>query len=224
MMNRRTLVRAAVGAALAGFGGVARIAAASVTPAEAELAKLLQRLAEEYSATQSGRSHAIRIRRGRQRQPALAARRSFAECVGARSRSGDARTRDLARIDRDKLGCSRAARLRHRGVCVLDVEGSAGALRHRRYQSAAQPLSGQPDEWHLLLAARVPRLAASAGSAQDLDAYFARLTALGRALDQETERIRHDAGHRRDSAEISSSRRPSRRSKRCARRRRRRPR
>ena len=43
-----------------------------------------------------------------------------------------------------------------------DAEGSARTLRHRRYRSAAQPLSGQPDERHLLLAAGVPRLAASA--------------------------------------------------------------
>ncbi len=31
-------------------------------------------------------------------------------------------------------------------------------------------------------------------SAPDVDAYFSRMSALARALDQETERIRHDAG------------------------------
>src|SRR5687767_9658508 len=103
-MNRRTLVRAAVGVALVGFAGVDPIAAASATPAEAELAKLLQRLAEEYLQRSPEEATQYDYDKG-----ANAALRSRLDdrSLNAVARDREAATRalaDLARIDRSKLG------------------------------------------------------------------------------------------------------------------------
>lgn len=193
-MNRRTLVRAAVGAALVSFAGVKTIAAASAAPAEAELARLLQRLTEEY--LQRSPEEATQYDYDKDANAVLRSRLDD-RSLNAVARDREAATRalaDLARIDRNQLGP--AAQLDYdTGVFVYstlkDQLARYGTV-DINLRPSPYPVSQMNGTYYWLpefLGSQHPL-----STAQDLDAYFARLTALGTALDQETDRIRHDAG------------------------------
>lgn len=187
-MNRRTLLRAAVGASLAAFSGLPAFAATS--PLDA----LLQRLAEDYL----------------RRSPEEATRYEFDVGTHAKLRSqlddrslaASAKDREsatralseLAKIDRTKLGA--AARLDYDTAVFVystlkELSAYAGVV-DINLRPSPYPVSQMNGSYYWL-----PEFLGSnhpLDSAPDVEAYFSRLSALSRALDQETERIRHDAG------------------------------
>ena len=190
-MNRRTLIRTAVGASLAAFGGLPAFAANDTS---AGLDALLQRLAEDYLRRSPEEATQYEFDVG--------ANASLRSQLDDRSLSASAKDResatraldDLARIDRAKLDAS--ARLDYDTAVFVystlkDLTSRYGTV-DINLRPSPYPVSQMNGTYYWLpefLGSRHPM-----ESAQDVDAYFARLTALGRALDQETERIRHDAG------------------------------
>lgn len=193
-LDRRVLLQAAIGMALAGAAATAGGAAQSATEsADAALAKLLQRSAEEElrrspeEATglefDTGENAGLRSRLDDRSLPAIADHRRAVEATRAQ----------LARIERASL--SAAARLDY-DVAVFVYATLANQLG--RYGFADLNLRPSPyvvsqmnGAYYWLpdfLGSRHPLR-----SREDLDAYFARLSALATAIDQETERVRHDA-------------------------------
>lgn len=194
-MNRRTLIRTAVGAGLTAFSGLPAFAA-NDTPPDTSLAldTLLQRLAEEYL----------------RRSPEEATQYEFDVGANANLRSQlDDRSlsasekdhasamralNDLARIDRIKLDAS--ARLDYDTAVFVYSTLKDQTARYGtvdiNLRPSPYPVSQMNGSYYWLpefLGSRHPL-----DSKQDVAAYFARLSALSRSLDQETERIRHDAG------------------------------
>lgn len=190
-MNRRTLLRTAVGAGLAALSGLPAFAADSTSPA---LDALLQRLAEDYL----------------RRSPEQATQYEFDVGANARLRSqlddrslaatandheSASRTlSELAKIDRAKLDA--AGQLDYDTAVFVysmlkDLTARYGTI-DIDLRPSPFPVSQMNGAYYWLpefLGSRHPL-----ESAQDVDAYFSRMSALARALDQETERIRHDAG------------------------------
>ena len=192
-MNRRKLLHAAVAASLAASGNLRVIAADSESTSEARLATLLQRLAENYlrrspeQATQyefDVGTHASLRSQLDDRSPSAAAhdRESATRALA-----------DLSRIDRTQLGAS--ARLDYDTAVFVystlqDLSGGYGTI-DIDLRPSPYPVSQMNGSYYWLpefLGSRHPL-----ESAQDLAAYFTRLEALGTSLDQELERIRHDA-------------------------------
>jgi len=188
------LLQAAIGMALAAATGTAGAAAQGGTrSADAALAKLLQRTAENElrrspeEATglefDTGANTGLRSRLDDRSLPAIADHRHAV----------DATRTQLARIDRSSL--SAAAQLDY-DVAVFvyatlaDQLGRYGFvdLNLRPSPYVVSQMNGAyywlPD----FLGSRHPLR-----SREDLDAYYARLSALATAIDQETERVRHDA-------------------------------
>jgi len=193
-LDRRVLLQAAIGMALAAATGTAGAAAQGGTrSADAALAKLLQRTAENElrrspeEATglefDTGANTGLRSRLDDRSLPAIADHRHAV----------DATRTQLARIDRSSL--SAAAQLDY-DVAVFvyatlaDQLGRYGFvdLNLRPSPYVVSQMNGAyywlPD----FLGSRHPLR-----SREDLDAYYARLSALATAIDQETERVRHDA-------------------------------
>jgi uncharacterized protein (DUF885 family) len=193
-LDRRVLLQAAIGMALAAATGTAVAAAQGGTrSADAALAKLLQRTAENElrrspeEATglefDTGANTGLRSRLDDRSLPAIADHRHAV----------DATRTQLARIDRSSL--SAAAQLDY-DVAVFvyatlaDQLGRYGFvdLNLRPSPYVVSQMNGAyywlPD----FLGSRHPLR-----SREDLDAYYARLSALATAIDQETERVRHDA-------------------------------
>lgn len=190
-MNRRTLIRTAVGASLAAVSGLPAFAANDTSPV---LDALLQRLAEEYLRRSPEEATQYEFDVG-----ANAGLRSQLDdrSLSASAKDRESATRaldDLTRIDRTKLGA--AARLDYDTAVFVystlkDLTARYGTvdINLRPSPYAVSQMNGTYYWLPETLGSRHPL-----ESAQDVDAYFSRLTALGRALDQETERIRHDAG------------------------------
>ena len=190
-MNRRTLIRTAVGASLAAFSGLPAFAANDTSTA---LDALLQRLAEDYLRRSPEEATQYEFDVG-----ANAALRSV---LDDRSLSASAKDREsaaqalsnLARIDRTKLDA--AAQLDYDTAVFVyttlkDLTARYGTV-DINLRPSPYPVSQMNGTYYWLpefLGSRHPL-----DSAQDVDAYFSRLSALARAMDQETERIRHDAG------------------------------
>jgi len=193
-LDRRVLLQAAIGMALAAATGTAGAAAQGGTrSADAALAKLLQRTAENElrrspeEATglefDTGANTGLRSRLDDRSLPAIADHRHAV----------DATRTQLARINRSSL--SAAAQLDY-DVAVFvyatlaDQLGRYGFvdLNLRPSPYVVSQMNGAyywlPD----FLGSRHPLR-----SREDLDAYYARLSALATAIDQETERVRHDA-------------------------------
>ena len=201
-LNRRVLIQAAVGAALA-FG-------AAVTPCAAQTRDRICRCGacsvaaaarRGAPAAQPGRGDRPRARHRQECGAAQSARRSIAAVNRGPSPS---RRRGACAADahRSLLSWrSRAARLRRRKVRLHDTRRSARALRFRRPQPAAEPLCREPDEWRLLLAAGLHRLAPSA-----------RIAAGPGRLVRAPERARHGArpGDRANPARRRARRDPAR--------------
>ena len=183
-----------MGMALAGAAATPGGAAQSATEsADAALARLLQRAAEEElrrspeEATglefDTGENAGLRSRLDDRSLPAIADHRRAVEATRAQ----------LARIERSSL--SAAARLDY-DVAVFvyatlaDQLGRYGFvdLNLRPSPYVVSQMNGAyywlPD----FLGSRHPLR-----SQADLDAYYARLSALATAIDQETDRVRHDA-------------------------------
>lgn len=197
-MNRRTLIRTAVGASLAAFGALPAFAADGTssggTSSSSQLDALLQRLAEEYFHRSPEEATQYEFDVG-----ANASLRSRLDdrSLGASAKDRESAARalnDLARIDKAKLDAS--ARLDYETAVFVystlkDLTARYGTV-DINLRPSPYPVSQMNGTYYWLpefMGSRHPL-----ESAQDVDAYYARLTALGRALDQETERIRHEAG------------------------------
>ncbi|HKU16966.1 MAG TPA: DUF885 family protein [Steroidobacteraceae bacterium] len=194
-LDRRTLLQAAIGVALAGAFTSAGAAAAqrSGGTADAELAALLQRLAEEELRRSPEEATALEFDTGR--NAALRGRlddRSL-DAIANHRKAVAAALAQLAGIKRASLGA--AAQLDYDVATFVytslaDQLGRYGFvdLNLRPSPYVVSQMNGAyywlPD----LIGSRHPL-----GSRQDLDAYFARLSALPTAIDQETERVQHDA-------------------------------
>lgn len=190
-MNRRTLLRAAVGASLAAASGLNAFAANDTSPA---LDALLQRLAEDYLRRSPEQATQYEFDVGANAE--LRAKlddRSLA--ATAKDHESAARAlSDLAKIDRTQLDA--AAQLDYDTAVfvyavIKDLSGRYGMI-DIDLRPSPYPVSQMNGTYYWLpefLGSRHPL-----ESAPDVDAYFSRLSALSRALDQETERIRHDAG------------------------------
>jgi uncharacterized protein (DUF885 family) len=187
-LDRRELIKAAIGAVLT-FG-----AAHAAVAADAELAALLQRLAEEH--LKRSPEEATGLGRDTGKNASLRSRlddRSL-QSIADHRRSVAAALAQLTKLDRASLGA--AARLDYDVAkfvytTLADQLGRYGFvdLNLRPSPYVVSQMNGAyywlPD----FIGSRHPL-----ESRQDLDAWFARLSALATVLDQETERIRHDAG------------------------------
>jgi uncharacterized protein (DUF885 family) len=187
-LDRREFIRAAIGAALT-VG-----AAGSAVAADAALAALLQRLAEEH--LRRSPEEATGLGRDTGNNASLRSRlddRSLQSIATHRRAVGTALT-ELTRFDRSSL--SPMARLDYDVAkfvysTLADQLGRYGFvdINLRPSPYVVSQMNGAyywlPD----FIGTRHPL-----ASRHDLDAWFARLSALATALDQETERIRHDAG------------------------------
>ena len=187
-LDRRELIKAAVGAALT-FG-----AAREAVAADAELAALLQRLAEEH--LQRSPEEATGLGRDTGKNASLRSRlddRSL-QSIADHRRSVAAALAQLTKFDRASLGA--AARLDYDVAkfvytTLADQLGRYGFvdINLRPSPYVVSQMNGAyywlPD----FIGLRHPL-----ESRQDLDAWFERLRAFATVLDQETERIRHDAG------------------------------
>lgn len=190
-MNRRTLIRSAVGAGLAAFSGLPAFAANDTSPA---LDALLQRLAEQYlrRSPEEATQYEFDVGANADLRSQLDDRSLAAS---AKDRESAARAlSELAKIDRTKLGA--AAQLDY--DTAVFVYSTLKELTSRygtvdiNLRPSPYPVSQMNGTYYWLpefLGSRHPL-----ESAPDVDAYYSRLSALSRALDQETERIRHDAG------------------------------
>jgi uncharacterized protein (DUF885 family) len=187
-LDRRELIQAAIGVALTlGVAG-------SAVAADAELAALLQRLAEEH--LQRSPEEATGLGRDTGKNASLRSRlddRSL-QSIADHRRSVAAALTQLTRFDRASLGA--AARLDYDVAkfvytTLADQLGRYGFvdLNLRPSPYVVSQMNGAyywlPD----FIGSRHPL-----ESRQDLDAWFERLRAFATVLDQETERIRHDAG------------------------------
>ena len=189
-MDRRTLLRAGIAAAMASS---VRIPALAATQADADLAPLLQQLAESHlrnsprEATQFefdvGVNSGLRSQLDDVSLSAIARNRNAAAVA----------VEQLKRIDRNKL--SAASRLDY-DTAMFVFETLKGPLSRfgtldLDLRPSPYPVSQMNGAYYWL-----PEFLGSnhpLASTQDVEAYFARLNALAVVLDQETERIRHDA-------------------------------
>jgi uncharacterized protein (DUF885 family) len=196
LLDRRQLIQGAVGAALAISGAGSAVAAQTTAAAssDAALAALLQRLAEEHLRRSPEEATGLELDTGK--NAALRGQlddRSLA-AIADHKRAADAALTRLGRIDRASLGAS--ARLDYDVAkfvytTLADQLGRYGYvdINLRPSPYVVSQMNGAyywlPDS----IGSRQPL-----ESKQDVEAWFARLSAFATALDQETERVRHDAG------------------------------
>ena len=195
MIDRRTMLQGAAGLALAGLTrGTVAAAAESKANADTQLQALLQRHSEEYL----------------RRSPEDATRYAFDTGANAALRSQlddrslDAIARDRTAIDRamreltsiDRSALSPAATLDYDVAAFVYTTLKDQLARYGYVDINLRPspyvVSQMNGAYYWLpefIGTNHPLQAT-----QDVDAYLARLTALGTALDQETARITHDAG------------------------------
>jgi len=196
MIDRRSLMQGAAGLVLAGVSGMEAVAAAAgkAVGEDGKLAMLLQRLAEEWlrrspeEATRYGFDTGANA--GLRR---LLDDRSLASIEGDRKLAADALAQ-LARIDRRALGAAAALDFDVAKFVYTTLRQQLDRYGYMDINLRPSPyvVSQMNGAYYWLqefLGSNHPIEVKS-----DLDAYFARLDALGTTLDQETERIRHDAG------------------------------
>lgn len=197
MIDRRKLMQGMASLSLLAMSGTKAVIAAPVESTvreDSKLAALLQRLAESWlhrspeEATRcgfdTGANAALRLRLDD---------RSLASIDNDRKLTGGA-LMELARIDRGALSAGAAF--------DFDVAKFVyTTLRQQFDRYGCMDIDLRPTPYVVSQMNGVyywlPDFIGSIhpiDSKSDLDAYFARLGALGTALDQETERIRHDAG------------------------------
>ncbi|MET0533765.1 MAG: DUF885 domain-containing protein [Steroidobacter sp.] len=177
--------------AIASLSG--NIASAASTPDD-DLAQLLQRLAEDYF-----RSSPMEATQFQWDVGANAGLRSRLDDVSLQAsatnrKAAAAAVDQLSRIDRSKLGA--ASRLDYDTAMFVyatlkDLLARYGVI-DIDLRPSPYPVTQMMGAYYWLpdfLGTRHPLQSSS-----DVDAYLARLHALGIVLDQETERIRHDAG------------------------------
>jgi uncharacterized protein (DUF885 family) len=190
-MDRRTLLRAGIAAGIASSVGMPALAA---TQADDDVARLLQRLAEDYLRSSPREATQFEFDVG-----ANAGLRSQLDDVSLSAsdknrKAAAAAAGQLAHIDRNKL--SATSKLDYDTAMFVfatlkDQLGRYGTV-DIDLRPSPYPVSQMNGAYYWL-----PEFLGSSHplqSSHDVDAYFARLKALGVVLDQETERIRHDAG------------------------------
>ena len=186
-IDRRTLLQAAVGLALA---GACRVAPAADSP----LTALLQRLAEDELRRSPEEATSFQFDTGSHASLRSQLDDRSLDAVAKHRKAVDAALAQLKRINRSSLNAS--AQLDYDVATFVyttlaDQLGRYGFvdLNLRPSPYVVSQMNGAyywlPD----FIGSRHPLEAK-----QDVDAYFARLSALATAIDQETERVRHDAG------------------------------
>jgi uncharacterized protein (DUF885 family) len=189
-MDRRTLLRAGIAAAVAHSLPLPALAA----QVDDDLTQLLQRLTEDYLHSSPREATQFEFDVG-----ANAGLRSQLDDVSLDAseknrKAAAAAVEQLARIDRNKL--SSASKLDYDTATFVfatlkDQLGRYGTV-DIDLRPSPYPVSQMNGAYYWLpefIGSRHPLQ-----SKQDVDAYLSRLSALGVVLDQETERIRHDAG------------------------------
>jgi uncharacterized protein (DUF885 family) len=193
MIGRRTLIQGSIGALAVIAGSRGALAAAATNSPDAELAALLQRLAEEHlrrspeEATRfeydTGANVELRSRLDDRSLEAIARHRQSVErALAALARINPASLGAAARLDFDIakfVYATLADQLARYGYVDINLRPSPYVVS--QMNGAYYWLPDFLGSRHAL------------HSAQDVEAYFARLSALSTALDQETDRIHHDA-------------------------------
>lgn len=189
-MDRRTLLRAGIAAAIASS---VRIPALAATQADGDLARLLQQLAESHlrnsprEATQFefdvGVNSGLRSQLDDVSLSAIARHRNAAAVA----------VEQLTRIDRNKLSAASKLDYHTAKFVFTTLKGplSRFGTLDLDLRPSPYPVSQMNGAYYWL-----PEFLGSnhpLASTQDVEAYFARLNALAVVVDQETERIRHDA-------------------------------
>lgn len=190
-MDRRTLLRAATAAAIASS---LRVPALAATQADDDLARLLQRLAENHLRSSPREATQFEFDVG-----ANANLRSQLDDVSLSAteknrNAAAAAVSQLRGIDRKQL--SPGSKLDYDTAMFVFTTLRDQLARYGTVdldlRPSPYPVSQMNGAYYWLpdfLGSNHPLQ-----SIQDVDAYFARLNALGTVLDQETERVRHDAG------------------------------
>ena len=189
-MDRRTLLRAGFAAAIASSVSVPAVAAA---PVDDELARLLQSLAERHLRNSPREATQFEFDVGVNSD----LRSQFDDVsltASDRNRNAAAAAvAQLTRIDRNEL--SAASKLDYDTAMFVFATLKDQLARYGSVdldlRPSPYPVSQMNGAYYWL-----PEFLGSnhpLESKQDLDAYYARLNALRGVLDQETERIRHDA-------------------------------
>jgi uncharacterized protein (DUF885 family) len=189
-MDRRTLLHAGIAAGIASSVGIPALAA---TQPDDDVARLLQRLAEDYLRSSPREATQFEFDVG-----ANAGLRSQLDDVSLSAseknrKAAAAAVGQLAHIDRNKL--SATSKLDYDTAMFVfatlkDQLGRYGTV-DIDLRPSPYPVSQMNGAYYWL-----PEFLGSSHplqASQDVDAYFARLKALGVVLGQETERIRHDA-------------------------------
>jgi uncharacterized protein (DUF885 family) len=190
-MDRRTLLRAGIAAAVTSSFGLPATAA---TQADDDLARQLQRLAEDCLRSSPRTATQLELDVG-----ANAGLRSQLDDVSLSAseknrNAAAAAVEQLARIDRNEL--SAASKLDYDTAMFVFATLKDQLARYGTVdldlRPSPYPVSQMNGAYYWL-----PEFLGSnhpLQSTRDVEAYFARLSALAVVLDQETERIRHDAG------------------------------
>ncbi len=185
--DRRTLLQAAVGLALAGACGTA-------PAADAPLAALLQRLAEEELRRSPEEATSFQFDTGNNASLRRQLDDRSLDAIAKHRKSVDAALAQLKRINRSSL--SAAAQLDYDVATFVYTTLADQLPRYGFVDLNLRPspyvVSQMNGAYYWLpdfIGSRHPL-----ESKQDVDAYFARLSALATAIDQEIERVRHDAG------------------------------
>ena len=189
-LDRRRLIQGAVAAALI-LGSTAHGAAPA---ADRAFAALLQRLAEGHLRRSPEEATGLGLDTGKNASLRSRLDDRSLDAIANHRQAVNAALAQLARVDRSSLGT--AARLDYDVAkfvytTLADQLGRYGFvdINLRPSPYVVSQMNGAyywlPD----FIGSRHPL-----ESQRDLEAWFARLSALAAALDQETERIRHDAG------------------------------
>jgi uncharacterized protein (DUF885 family) len=194
--DRRKLLQAAIGLALAGAftSATAADARRSAATADAALAALLQRLAEQHLRRSPEEATGLGLDTGKNAALRSQLDDRSLDAIANHRRAVDAALAALVSVERSSL--SAAAKLDYDVAMFVfmtlkDQLGRYGFvdINLRPSPYVVSQMNGAyywlPD----FIGSRHPLQ-----SQQDLDAYLARLNALATVLDQETDRIRHDAG------------------------------
>lgn len=190
-MNRRTMLRAAMAAAIVSF---ARAPAQAAADTDDALASLLQQLTDDYLRSSPREATQFQFDVGENANLRSQLDDVSLSASAKNQKAAAAAVDRLQRIDRNKL--SAASKLDYDTAMFVfamlkDQLGRYGTV-DIDLRPSPYPVSQMNGAYYWLpefLGSRHPL-----NSSDDVGAYFARLNALGVVLDQETERIRHDSG------------------------------
>jgi uncharacterized protein (DUF885 family) len=193
-MNRRALIRGSLAVALS-MAAASRQSLAFAAPgsADAQLASLLQKLAEDHLRRSPEEATAQDFDIGAHASLRRELDDRSLDAIATFRKATDRALAELARIDRASLSPSSMLDLDVATFVYATLKDTLGRFGFVDINLRPSPyvVSQMNGAYYWLpefLGSRHPLQSAS-----DLDAYFARLNALPATLDAETDRIRHDA-------------------------------